>query len=102
LLLGVFNYRIARPVENLLRDFLAAKRGGWLDRLHYVVAALALGAPWAMALLAGLGYYYTARQLASRLEDTGWLVVGFLLTGALALRWLLVVRRRLAIRQAQL
>ena len=102
LLLGVFNYRIARPMENLFREFLAAKPGGWLERLHYVVVTLVLGAPWALALLAGLGYYYTARQLASRLEDTGWLVVGFLITGALAMRWLLVMRRRLAIRQAQL
>ncbi|HUY32245.1 MAG TPA: mechanosensitive ion channel domain-containing protein [Pirellulales bacterium] len=102
LLLGVFNYRVARPMENLIREFLASKPGGWLERLHYVVAILVLGAPWALALLAGLGYYYTARQLAARLEDTGWLVVGFLLTGALAMRWLLVMRRRLAIRQAQL
>ena len=102
LLLGVFNYRIARPMENLFREFLAAKPGGWLERLHYVVVTLVLGAPWALALLAGLGYYYTARQLASRLEETGWLVFGFLVAGALAMRWLLVMRRRLAIRQAQL
>jgi potassium efflux system protein len=102
LLLGVFNYRVARPIEEMFRGFLAAKRGGWLDRLHQVAAPLLLGAPWALALLAGLGYCYTARQLASRLASTGWLLVAFLITGALALRWLLVLRRRLAIRQAQL
>jgi potassium efflux system protein len=49
LLLGVFNHRVARPVGEMFREFLAAKRGGWLERLHQVVAPLVLGAPWALA-----------------------------------------------------
>ena len=54
-----------------------------------------------LAALAALGYFYTAQQLAARLQGTAWLFVGLLIAGALAFRWVLVSRRRLAIRQAR-
>jgi potassium efflux system protein len=54
-----------------------------------------------LAALAGLGYFYTAEQLAARLQATAWLLVGLLIAGALALRWVLISRRRLAVQQAR-
>ena len=101
-LLSIFLHRVLRPVGGVLHEFLAYRRGGWLDRLNYVVFPLTVGSPLALAFLAGWGYYYTARQLASRLQATAWLLVGFMITGALILRWLLILRRRLAMRQARL
>lgn len=102
LLLSIFLHRVLRPVGGVLHEFLAYRRGGWLDRLNYAVYPLMVCAPLSLALLAGWGYYYTARQLAGRLQATAWLLVGFMITGALILRWLLILRRRLAMRQARL
>jgi potassium efflux system protein len=59
------------------------------------------GGPIALAVLAALGYFYTAQQLAVRLQGTAWLLVALLIVGALALRWVLVSRRRLAVQQAR-
>lgn len=101
LLLSLFVQRVFRPVGGVLHEFLAYRRGGWLDRLIYVLFPAAVCSPLALAVLAALGYYYTARQLAERLQATAWLLVAFMIAGALTLRWLLITRRRLAIRQAR-
>ncbi|HEX5442355.1 MAG TPA: mechanosensitive ion channel domain-containing protein, partial [Pirellulales bacterium] len=101
-LLSIFLHRVLRPVGGVLHEFLAYRRGGWLDRLNYVAFPVTVCAPLALAALAGWGYYYTARQLAGRLQATAWLLVAFMITGALILRWLLILRRRLAMRQARL
>lgn len=100
-LLSLFVQRVFRPVGGVLNEFLAYRRGGWLDRLNYVAFPLLVGSPLALAVLAALGYHYTAQQLAARLQGTAWLLVAFMIAGALTLRWLLIMRRRLAIRQAR-
>lgn len=102
LALSVFLHRVLRPVGGVLQGFSAAWRGGWFDRLHRIAHPLLASGPLALAVLAGFGYYYTGRQLAWRLQATGWLLVAFLIGGALMLRWLLIMRRRLAMRQARL
>ncbi|HEV3343473.1 MAG TPA: mechanosensitive ion channel domain-containing protein [Pirellulales bacterium] len=102
LVLALLIYRVFRPAGGVLYGFLAHRRGGWADRLHHVLFPLVVASPLALAVLASLGYYYTARQLAWRLQATSWLLVAFLIGGALMLRWLLIVRRRLAMRQARL
>ncbi|OYV82254.1 MAG: hypothetical protein B7Z73_17225, partial [Planctomycetia bacterium 21-64-5] len=100
--LSVFLHRVLRPVGGVLHEFRAYRQGGWVDRLHYLAHPLLTAGPLALVALAALGYYYTARQLAWRFQATGWLLVAFLISGALLLRWLLIMRRRLAIRQARL
>lgn len=101
LLLAVFAERVLRPVGGVLHQFIAYRRGGWLDRLSWLWFPLAVGAPPALALLAALGYFFTARQLALRVQASVCLVAGLLLITALLLRWVLVTRRRLAIQQAR-
>lgn len=102
IVLSFLLYRVLRPVGGVLQAFLANRRGGWADRLHHLLYPLVAASPLALTLLASFGYYYTARQLAWRLLATSWLLVAFLICGALLLRWLLIVRRRLAMRQARL
>lgn len=102
LVLSLLFHRLFRPKGGVLYGFLANRRGGWADRLHQIGFPALVASPLALALLAGLGYFYTARQLAWRLQATGWLLVAFLICGALMLRWLLIMRRRLAMRQARL
>jgi potassium efflux system protein len=52
--------------------------------------------PLALGALALLGYLYTAGTLLGVLLRTTWLAVGLIVLAALAVRWLLVARRRLA------
>jgi potassium efflux system protein len=100
MVLALLIYRVFRPAGGVLYGFLT-HRGGWADRLHQILFPLVVASPLALAVLASLGYYYTARQLAWRLQATSWLLVAFMIGGALMLRWLLIVRRRLAMRQAR-
>ncbi|OYV86700.1 MAG: hypothetical protein B7Z73_11310, partial [Planctomycetia bacterium 21-64-5] len=102
LLVSLLIYRLFRPLGGVFHDFLACRREGGLRRLHHVAFPLLVASPVTLALLAGLGYFYTARQLAWRFQASGWLLAAFLMTGALLLRWLLIVRRRLAMRQLDL
>ncbi|MGK2914709.1 MAG: mechanosensitive channel MscK [Porticoccaceae bacterium] len=53
-----------------------------------------------LAVLTGLGYYYTAIQLASRLVDSFYLLLLWILTSSTALRGLAVAARRLNYRRA--
>lgn len=63
--------------------------GGWPRLWRLLGVAVPLG----FAVIAALGYYYTALQLTWRLQATLWLVLGLLVTHAFLLRWLLVARR---------
>jgi len=101
LFLTIFLHHTLRPAGALLAETLARHRGGWLERLRPLWYPLALGAPLAIAALAAWGYYYTALQLTERLFATAWLLVGVLLVHAMLQRWLLLARRRLAMKQAR-
>jgi potassium efflux system protein len=101
LCLSIFLHRALRPTGVLLAETLARHRGGWLERLRPLWYPLALGAPLTIAALAAWGYYYTALQLTERMFATAWLLVGVLLVHAMLQRWLLIARRRLAMKQAR-
>ena len=98
--LAGFVQHIMRPSGDLLKDAIGRSRGGWLDRLRYVWYPLAVLAPVALAVVATLGYYYTALELEQRLRYTIMLTVGLAIVDALVMRGLFVIRRRLAMRKA--
>ena len=77
-----------------------AKRQGWLVRLRYLWYLLGVGIPLALAVLAWLGYYYSAQALSLRMVNTFWLVVAGIFLHDLTLRWLTLTRRRVAFQQA--
>ena len=82
LLLAVFMHAVLFSKNNVLRELLARKPDLWVARFWFVLYALAIGLPSSLALLAGVGYYYSAQQLALRLETTLGLVLGFVLLHA--------------------
>jgi potassium efflux system protein len=96
ILLTVFAWRVLRPGSAPISNELA-----WLHSLRYLWYPLRMGVPPVLAILAALGYIYTAVQLTWRLEASLWLFLGVLLAHSLALRWLLVARRKLAIHQSR-
>lgn len=96
---AVLLQHMLKPSSEILKIFLAQRRGGWLDRLNYVWYPLLILAPITTALVAGLGYFYSALQLEQRVLDTAWLLLLVVVGRALLLRGLLLAQRTLDIEQ---
>ena len=97
----LFNQRVFQPRTGVLRHKLtrrADNRTRWLGHSGYL---LVIAIPLALAILAILGYYYTAIRLARELRDVVLCVLVVLLLYAFALRWTSVAHRRLAIDQSR-
>jgi potassium-dependent mechanosensitive channel len=94
-------HRVLRPGSPVFQAMIVARRSGWLERFRYVWYPLCVLTPATLALLAAVGYHYTARQLAVRLILTSYVLVGGIVCRALLLRWTLVNQRKLAIQQAK-
>lgn len=94
-------HRLIRRDGELYRGVLAAYPDGRFSRVFRLWYLLGVVIPLGLALLAILGYYYTAWQFASRWIETLFLLAGLFLLGAFFLRWVLIVRRRLAIERAR-
>lgn len=100
-LLALFAGRLPSVIRRAMQD---AGRTSWLSGHRWgrvVLFMLVSGVPLALATLAIYGFHYTALQLALRLFQTYLVLIAVFLVSALARRWLLVVRRRLAIEQAR-
>jgi potassium efflux system protein len=72
------------------------RREGWLVRLRFIWYPLAVGVPLVLAVLAVMGYYYSAFALYLRLGETIGLVLGLIIVKDLVLRWFYITQRRLA------
>lgn len=94
-------HRILRPMSVVFQAMIAERRDGWLERFRYVWYPLIVLTPASLAILAAVGYHYTARQLIIRLILTMYVLVGGIVCRALLLRWTLVNQRKLAIEQAR-
>jgi len=99
--LAVFAHRTFHPGRGIFEQAIRAHRGGWLDRLRYIWHPGIVAVPAVFASMAVVGYYYTAMELMYRLLETLWLVLVLLLVYSLLVRWLFVIRRRLAMEQAR-
>jgi potassium efflux system protein len=88
--LAVFFYR--------LMNLLIRQSIGSVARLRYLWFALTVVTPLSLALLAFLGYFYTAGTLGSSLVQTLWFVFGLVVLHQIIVRWLLLVQRRLALK----
>ena len=65
-------------------------------RLRRFWFALAAGGPLLLAVLAMLGYRYTAAILIEHLVDTLWLMLGVVLANLIVLRWLSLTRHKIS------
>ena len=101
LLLSASAHFLLHSKENMLREAMARDPQGWLSRVRYVAYALSLAVPMLLAILAAIGFYYSAQQLALRLQTTLAVVLTVILLHALLARWFLVRRRALAMQQAR-
>jgi potassium efflux system protein len=100
LLLAAVFHRILLAANSPFRQIVLI-RGGWLAPLRVVWRPAIVLLPAALALLAVVGYYYTAQQAAMRILQTVGMLLAVLTLGGVTRRWLLVSRRRLAREQAK-
>ncbi len=98
--LSYFFYRLFSPTRSILRDMLLRHPGSALARFRRLWLALTLLVPAFLVVLAVSGFLYTAGVLTSSLIDTLWLVLGLIVLYQLAVRWLLLTRRKLVLAAA--
>jgi len=98
--LAMFLYPLFDPRQGVLVPFMTRHPRGTLARLRHLWFGLAIGIPLALAGLTVYGYMYTAGKLTGALFETMWLIFGLVVIHQLAVRWLLLVQRRLAFEAA--
>ena len=98
--LAWFFGRILSPAGRVLRDFYRNNRRNPLSWFRYFWLALGLVLPLALAVLATMGYVYTATQLGTRTIDTLWLLVAIVLIHQLVVRWMVLLGRQLEFKNA--
>ncbi|MBN2293779.1 MAG: mechanosensitive ion channel [Pirellulales bacterium] len=94
-------HRILRRRSEVYISFFAKHPDKWISRVFLLGYVLMVVMPVLLVLFSACGYYFTAWDLASRWLQTVVLMLSLLVLGAFFLRWILVVRRRLAINRAR-
>ncbi len=94
--LSWFFYRLFGPHDPVLAAEFKRFPHRLLVRYRYLWLVLALAVPMMLIVLAVIGFLYTAGTLTSSLVDTLWLILGIVVLHQMALRWLLMVQRKLA------
>jgi potassium efflux system protein len=97
LMLGFFVWAayVLRTSGEIVSMMIRRRREGWLVRLRFIWYPLAMGVPLMLAVLAGMGYYYSAFALYVRLGETIALILGLVIVKDLVLRWFSITQRRL-------
>lgn len=97
---SVFFARLLSPQHGVLSTSLQQHPKSWLNRLRHLWFPLIVGGPLALALLALVGYVYTAGILFESLVQQTWLALALIVLHQVIVRWLIVTRRRLALQAA--
>jgi potassium efflux system protein len=101
LLLAAVLHRLLLARKSPFRQLVLISGGGWLTPLQLSWRPALVLLPAALAVLAAIGYYFTALQAAVRVLETVAILLSVLALGGVTRRWLLVNRRRLAREQAK-
>jgi potassium efflux system protein len=101
LLVALFLWRLFKPRGALMKVITTVSQNPWWERGSTLLVTLLLAMPLLLALLAYFGYYYTAQNLALRLQDTVMLIAIVWLIRTLLRRLLQVYQRRLSMQQAK-
>ena len=100
LALSMFFYHLFGPNQKTLHAFIVRHPHTPLARYRKLWLLLSLLLPVLLMVLAISGYLYTAGILTASLVHTLWLVLGCIVLHQLAVRWLLMTRRKLAFEAA--
>ena len=97
--LAWFFARILSPNHGALREYYRDRRN-LISLLRYLWLLLGIALPIALAVLTALGFVYTAVKLGESLIDTLWLLVAIILIHQLVVRWVVLLERQLALKDA--
>ena len=97
---GLFLLRMFTPNGGVLIHFLQRRPNSLWTRLRPVWVSLLVAYAIGMVVLVFAGYLYTAGTLTRDLVNTIWVAFMLILARGMFLRWLLLVRRRLAFQAA--
>ncbi len=99
--LTLFFYRVLNPTRGALQHFFIRQNKPTMVGIRYGWLILAVLLPVTAALLAMAGYLYTAGTLVKSFIETMWLLFALIALQQFVVRWLLVVRGRLALKAAR-
>jgi len=92
-------WRLLDQKKGVTAALLANRPGGLLARLAWLWRPLVVAVPLMLAGLSLTGYAFAATQLTVSLYKSIWTVVAAAVFQGLAMRWLLVSKRRIALQQ---
>jgi potassium-dependent mechanosensitive channel len=93
--------KILHPERGVFQFIIQEQTQHWLIRLRYVWYALAIFAPLTIIIFALSGYYLSALELQQKLVGSLRLIFVIIIVRAVILRWLNLVNRQLALKNAQ-
>lgn len=101
LAMAVFASQILKPSGGLLQDYINKNPHEWVVRLRYVWYPLVILIPVVIIGFAVAGYYLSALELQQQLVITLRLIFLSIIIHAMVFRWLTLVSRQLAIKNAR-
>jgi potassium efflux system protein len=100
LAMAVFTAQLLKPASGLLRGLIKSDPNGWLNKLRYVWYPAAIAIPLIIIGFAAAGFYLSALELQQKLIISLRLVFLTIIIHALVFRWLTLINRQLAIKNA--
>ncbi|MFT4564239.1 MAG: potassium efflux system protein [Gammaproteobacteria bacterium] len=97
----VYVYRLMHRDSAMVKHLGLRYPTALITRFHLLIATIVLVLPVSFALLASIGYYYTALNLNRYLMQTGFLILVVIVVRSLAMRWLILAESRLALKRAR-
>ena len=100
MLLAFISWPLGHPRKSVGASYYARNPDSWLSRLRWLWFTLDIGIPSSLAMLALIGYLYTAIILVDRFVETLWLILLLVLLGLVIRRWLALERRKIELKLA--
>ena len=85
----------------VVAHLLKYRKSDLLTRLRFAWYPVAVGLPLFVVVLAALGYYYSALEVRNLIRLTALLLMSVMILNHLALRWLTLARRKIALKEAR-
>jgi potassium efflux system protein len=99
--IAVFFSRLLDPKRGLLKDYYHLNPDSWLVKLRYIWYSAAFLVPFTIIGFAVAGYYLSALELQQKLVVSLRLIFLVIIVHAMVIRWLTLVNRQLAIKNAR-
>jgi len=99
--MAIFASQVLKPTGALLRDYINKNPDDWASRLRYIWYPVIIIIPVVIIGFAVAGYYLSALELQQQLVVTLRLIFLSIIIHAMAFRWLTLVSRQLAIKNAR-